>query len=71
MNDTLGTRTGQEPLEKLVETQAVSVDLREGGHGLPLWGRVPPLIASRLKRGSSGPRAATSNRFPSLLYGMM
>ena len=29
MSDTLGTNAGQEPLEELVETQALSVDLRE------------------------------------------
>ena len=29
MSDTLGTNAGQEPLEELVQTQALSLDLRE------------------------------------------
>ena len=29
MSDTLGTNAGQQPLEELVQTQALSVDLRE------------------------------------------
>ena len=50
MSDTLGTRNAGQPLEELVEIQALSVDLREAVMACLCWGRVPPLDCCGIAR---------------------